>query len=436
VRYPSVQRAGTKVLDLRANRPVVRDAIQTLPASTPPTQPYWLRKEGTAGLFHVDDPSLIGRPENPPAFPIEYVFEVGRQTLVISGEPVAAATDPANATMRRRLDVIPPVSLRFASGVQLFAPDAARPVTVELTAARARAAGTVQLEAPTGWRVTPASQPFRLAGVGEQARFTFTVTAPDQLATAKLEASVEIDGARFNHQRIEIRYDHMPFQLLQPAARLKAVSLDLAIRGRHVGYLPGAGDDVAGCLEHMGYAVTQLTGADLTLEKLRPLDAVVIGIRAFNIRTDLAEHLPALFAYVEAGGNVIAQYNLSNGLGANWLAPFHLRISRDRVTDENAPVTFLAPDHPSLTTPNHISKADFDGWVQERGLYFPDQWDERFTAILASADLGETPLRGGLLVARHGKGYFVYTGLAWFRQLPEGVPGAYRLFANLVSLGK
>jgi len=193
---------------------------------------------------------------------------------------------------------------------------------------------------------------------------------------------------------------------------------------------------VAGCLEHMGYAVTPLTGADLTQETLRPLDAVVIGIRAFNTRTDLAGRVPALFAYVEAGGNVIAQYNLGNGLGANWLAPFHLRISRDRVTDEHAPVTFLAPDHPSLTTPNHITEADFDGWVQERGLYFPDQWDERFTAILASGDPGETPLRGGLLVARHGKGYFVYTGLAWFRQLPEGVPGAYRLFANLVSLGK
>ena len=132
----------------------------------------------------------------------------------------------------------------------------------------------------------------------------------------------------------------------------------------------------------------------------------------------------------------IAQYNLSDGLDANWLAPFHLRISRDRVTDEHAPVTFLAPDHPALTTPNRITQADFDGWVQERGLYFPDQWDERFTAILASGDPGETPLRGGLLVARHGKGYFVYTGLAWFRQLPEGVPGAYRLFANLVSLGK
>jgi hypothetical protein len=146
--------------------------------------------------------------------------------------------------------------------------------------------------------------------------------------------------------------------------------------------------------------------------------------------------LPALFAYVEAGGTVIAQYNLASGLGADWLAPFRLRISRDRVTDETAPVTFLVPDHRSLTTPNHITNGDFDGWVQERGLYFPDQWDERFTAVLASGDPGETPLRGGLLVARHGNGYFVYTSLAWFRQLPEGVPGAYRLFANLVSLGQ
>lgn len=435
VRYPSIQRAVTTVLDLRADQPVVRDETQVLPATTPPSQPYWLRKAGTAGLFHVDDPSLIGRPENPAALPIEYVFEVGGQTLVISGEPMKAA-DPANATTRRRLDVIPPVSLRFVPDVQLFAPGAERPVTVEITAARARVAGTVQLEVPTGWRITTASQRFHLDQAGQRALFTFTVTAPAQLATATLEGSVEVNGARFNTQRIEFRYDHIPFQLLQPVARLKAVSLDLAIRGRNIGYLAGAGDDMAGSLEGMGYIVTQLTGADLIPDKLRPLDAVVIGIRAFNTRKDIAGHLPALFEYIEAGGNVIAQYNLSDGLGANWLAPFRLRISRDRVTDEHAPVTFLAPDHPVLTSPNRITKADFDGWVQERGLYFPDQWDERFTAILASGDPGEVPLRGGLLVARHGKGYFVYTSLAWFRQLPEGVPGAYRLFANLVSLGK
>lgn len=436
VRYPSLQRTVTKAVELRADQPVVRDDTQILPVGSPSSQPYWLRREGSAAMFNIDDLSLISRPENPAAFPIEYAFEVGGQTLVISGEPVQAAADPANETMRRRLVVIPPVSLRFLSDVQLFAPGAERPVTVELTAARASVAGTVQLEVPTGWRISTASQRFHLDQAAQRARFTFTVTAPAELATATLEGSVEVNGARFNTQRIEFRYGHIPLQLLQPVARLKAVSLDLAIRGRHIGYLAGAGDDVAGSLGGMGYAVTQLTGADLIPDKLRTLDAVVIGIRAFNTRKDLAAHLPALFDYVEAGGNVVVQYNLPGGLGENWLAPFHLRISRDRVTDEHAPVTFLAPDHPALTSPNRITSADFDGWVQERGLYFPDQWDERFSPILAFGDPGEIPLRGGLLVARHGKGYFVYSSLAWFRQLPAGVPGAYRLFANIISLGK
>jgi LmbE family N-acetylglucosaminyl deacetylase len=434
VRYPSIRRAITKSLALRPDRPAVRDATQMLPAATSPSQPYWLRKEGTAGVFHVDDPSLIGQPENPPAFPIEHVFAVGRETLVIPDEPTAPA--PGRAAGRRRLDVIAPVSLRFVPPVQLFAPGADRVVTVEITAARADAAGTVQIEIPAGWKAAPASRPFRLAGVGERVRAAFTVAAPAEPATARLGASVEVKGVRYRQQRLELRYDHIPVQLLQPPASLRAVSLDLTIRGRRVGYLPGAGDDVAAGLGFMGYQVIPLTGADLTPETLRTLDAVVIGIRAFNTRGDLAGRLPALFAFVEAGGNVIAQYNHLDGLGAGWLDPFQLRISRDRVTDEQAPVTFLAPEHPVLTAPNRITTADFDGWVQERGLYFPDQWDERFTPVLASGDPGETPLRGGLLVARHGQGYVVYTGLAFFRQLPEGVPGAYRLFANLISLGK
>jgi len=435
VRYPSIQRQLLTALDLRPDQPSVRDDAQTLPASTPPSQPYWLRQPGTAGMFHVDDPSLIGRPENPPAFPIEYVFEIGGQTLVISGEPMQAG-DSVDAATRRRLNVIPPVSLRFVPSVQLFAPGTERPVMVELTAARADVSGIVQLEVPNGWRISTGSERFHLDQAGQRATYTFHVTAPAQPVTATLEGSVEVNGARFNTERIEFRYNHIPVQLLQPVARLKAVSLDLAIRGHTVGYLAGAGDEIARSLESMGYTVTQLTGADLIPEKLRSLDAVVIGIRAFNTRKDLADHVPALFEYVEDGGNVIAQYNLPTGLSANWLAPFQLHISRDRVTDEEAPVTFLAPDHPALSRPNRITTADFDGWVQERGLYFPDKWDEGFSPILAFGDPGEVPLRGGLLVARHGKGYFVYTSLAWFRQLPEGVPGAYRLFANLISLGK
>ena len=203
-----------------------------------------------------------------------------------------------------------------------------------------------------------------------------------------------------------------------------------------MGYLPGAGDSVAKSLEEMGYTVTTLTGGDLTPERLRGLDAVVIGVRALNVRDDLAEGLPALFAFVESGGTVVMQYNRPERLRNSKFAPYPLQLSQARVTDENAAVTFLAPDHPALTTPNKITTADFEGWVQERGIYYPDQWDDHFTPILACSDPDEAPLKGGLLVAKHGRGHFVYTGLVFFRQLPEGVPGAYRLFANLVSLGK
>jgi len=427
--------ANGKAVELRADQPVVHENSWIVPPGTPPSQPYWLRRDGTAGLFTVDDPSLIGRPENPPVVAVEHVFEVGSQSLVIRTEPLTAA-DPANPGLRRRLTVIAPVSLRFIAGVQLFQLGATRPVVIEVTAARVGSAGTLQLDAPAGWNVTPASQRFRLGGVGERARFTFTVTAPPRPVTAALGASAEINGRRFDQQRVEVRYDHVPLQVLQPSARAKTMSLQLATRGHHVGYVPGAGDEVPAALEQMGYAVTSLTGADLTADRLRGLDAVVMGVRAFNVRTDLAPRLPALFTYVESGGTLVVQYNTLDRLPDNWLTPFVLHLSRDRVTDEHAPMTVLAPGHPVLTTPNAITPADFDGWVQERGLYFADRWDERFTPILACSDPGEAPLKGGLLVARHGNGYAIYTGLAWFRQLPEGVPGAYRLFANLVSLGK
>lgn len=435
VRHVGGPRAMGTPVQLRPDKPVVRHSTYRLPVATPPSQPYWLRREGSAGLFDVDDARLIGRAEDPSTLPVEYVFDVGAERLVITGEAMPAP-DPGGRAVRRRLAVIAPVSLRFIAGVHLFAPGAARPVTVEVSAARAHAAGTVQVEAPPGWTVTPPSQPFRLGAAGERARFTFTVTAPAEHATARLGASVVIDDRRFDRQRVDVRYDHLPMQLLQPPARTRAVSLELARRGRRVGYLPGAGDEVPAALEQMGYEVTSLTSGDLTLEQLSRLDAVVIGIRAFNVRADLPGHLRALFEYVEAGGTVVAQYNTLVGLRDGWLAPFQLRLSRDRVTDEHAPVTILAPEHPALTTPNRITAADFEGWVQERGLYFPAQWDDRFTPILAVGDAGEAPLTGGLLAARHGKGHFVYTSLAWFRQLPEAVPGAYRLFANLVSLGK
>ncbi len=437
VRYPAIRRQVDQEIVLSSERPVERDISEKIPVSAPLSHPYWLRLRPNTGMFHVADRSLIGQAENPPAFPIEHIFQVGDQIVTIPDEPVQVVSDAGQpAEAHRRLDIVAPVSLRFLSDVAVFAPGSKRRVEIEVTALRPDISGPLKMDVPSGWRVTPASHSVRMASIRQQERFSFTVTAPKTPGTADLFASVAIDGVTCDRQRVEIRYGHIPLQLLQTPVSLKAISLDLAIRGKRIGYLMGAGDSVDECLEQMGYSVTQLTGADLTKEKLHRLDAVIIGIRAYNVRTDLASGMSALFAYARKGGTVIVQYNRPNDLKINTLAPYTLQLSQDRVTEENAAVTFLAPDHPVLHSPNQITQADFQGWVQERGSYFPRQWGQEFTPILACGDTGETPLQGGLLVAHHGKGYFVYTGLAWFRQLPAGVPGAYRLFANLVSLGK
>lgn len=409
-----------------------------VPANVPVSHPYWLREETTAGMFRVADAKLIGQPENAPPFLVDCTFDVGDQKLVVSSEPLAPGKPGKPG---RRLAVISPVSLRFGSGVALFTPGAKKTIAVEVTAARAGERGQLRLEVPAGWTVSPATQPFALTKNGEKTSLSFAVTAPAQAASGTVLAVAEVGGVKFSHQRFEIRYDHIPLQLLQAPARLKVAAFDHSVRGKNVGYLPGAGDDTVEALEQLGYAVTTLKGADLTAEKLRGLDAVVIGVRAFNERSDLAANFPGLLAYVEAGGTVIAQYNRPNGLKAQQLGPYELSIQGPapalRVTEENAPVLFLAPDHAALTRPNRLGPADFVGWVQERGAYFPSSWDQaHYTPVLAMNDAGEQPLKSSLLVAKHGKGYYVYTGLAFFRQLPAGVPGGYRLFANLLALGK
>ncbi len=436
VRYPEIKKEVKKLIELHVDESSSWDSIEKLPTTTPLTQPFWLRTEGTPGMFRIDDPELIGVAENSPSFPIEDVFEVAGQKLVIDDQPVQVTTNSTGTEIRRRLDVIPPVSLRFTSGVSLVSPGSSQSVEVEIVASRANAKGSLQLEAPAGWKVLPLKQPFKLAQVGERGLFEFTITSPMQPATARIIACAEINGVLYRNAREEINYPHIPPQLLQPLATMKAVNLNLVTRGHMVGYLPGAGDSLDENLKQMGYVVKILDDAKLTSEQLLGLDAVVIGVRAFNERKNIASALPKLFAYVKDGGTVIAQYNRSDNLKTNAIAPYDLHLSRDRVTDEKAAIIFLAPENPVLNKPNKITTADFHGWVQERGLYFPDKWDEHFTPILACNDPGEPSRKGGLLVAQFGKGYFVYTGLAFFRQLPAGVPGAYRLFANLVSIGK
>jgi LmbE family N-acetylglucosaminyl deacetylase len=441
---------------LQPDKMAIRDCVAIVPENAQLTEPYWLSEEPGIGLFHVSDteqyrirpwdniwsatnrgPELIAQPENPPTFLAGDVFYVKGQGLVIESEPVQAGTESGKFEARRPLKVIAPVALHCEDQVKLFEPNSSREVTFAVTAARGNLKGELSLVTPDGWKISPATQAFDFAAAGEQKKFSFTVTAPPQATNAQFTARAKIGDQIYDNDRIEISYPHIPAQLLQPLARCKVISLDLTVRGKKVGYVPGAGDTVADALKEMGCEVTMLSGGDLTTNRLKAFDAVVIGIRAFNVRTDLVAHLPALFDFVSNGGNLIEQYNRpGNDLKTDSFAPYSLRISNDRVTDETAPMTFLAPEHPALNTPNKITAADFDGWIQERGIYFPNQWDEHFTPLLACADPGEAPKNGSLLVAKYGQGYFVYTGLDFFRELPAGVPGAYRLFANLISLGK
>ncbi len=410
------------------------ESFRDLPVDTALTHPYWLELPSTVGMAQVADPALIGTPENAAAYAMVYTFTVGGETLAVPVAPVEVTRDRVRGELRDTLQVMAPVAVSFAQSLEHFAPGATREVTVEVRAARDGMHGDLNLVVPAGWTVAPAKQPFALAKVGDVAQASFSVTAPGRTEVAKLAVQATVGGRTFNRAPQVVTYEHIPVQVLQPVATLTAMSFALETRGQRIGYLPGAGDTTAEALALMGYEVRTLTDADLTAEGLAGLDAVVIGIRAFNTRADLPARAPALWDFVAAGGNVVVQYNTVGGFPAESLAPYPLSLSRDRVTDETAAVTMLVPEHPAMVGPNHLSAADFTGWVQERGLYFPNQWDDAYMPLLRMADPGEGPLDGSLLVAKHGEGWFVYTGLSLFRELPAGVPGAYRLLANLVSL--
>ncbi|HEY1847967.1 MAG TPA: PIG-L family deacetylase, partial [Opitutaceae bacterium] len=273
VRYPSLharERVG-RVLSPGAEASVSTE--HALPEDAPLTEPYWLKAPETPGMFRVDDASLIGSPESPAPLPVEYVFAVGGQEITLHGEALYHEAGPKGVA--RRPFVIPPVSLRFPIAVRLFEPGAARDVEVEVTASRPGSSGTLALEVPAGWGVAPASRPFGLAAAGDTALLRFSVTPPASPGTADVGAVAIVAGKRFDTARTEIRYAHIPPQLLQPKAQLKAVCADLAIRGRAVGYLPGAGDSTAAALEQMGYSVRVLADKDVTADGLRGLDAVV-----------------------------------------------------------------------------------------------------------------------------------------------------------------
>jgi LmbE family N-acetylglucosaminyl deacetylase len=436
VRFPLSGDSMKMDAALPSNELVTKDLSCKIPENTPYSEPYWLRKPGTLGAFAVDDQKLIGLPENPPELPVEIVLQVNGLELRYVVEAKYRTVDPVAGELRRRLVIAPPVFANVANGVFVFPTSRPKSVSVHVTAATGPVKGELKLAAPQGWEVSPASVPIDLKEAEAETAATFTVKPPDRNSEGTLRAIVAIDGREYSFERVRISYPHIGVHTLMPPAEVKLVRADIRKKGDRIGYIPGAGDDVPESLQQIGYSVKILSESDIRANNLAQFSAVVLGVRAYNTQERISNWLPELFAYVKAGGVVIAQYNTLADLKTGQFGPYPLEISRDRVTDENAEVRILASNHPLMTTPNKITTKDFEGWVQERGLYFPKKWDPAWTQILSCNDPKEKPLDGGLLVSKLGKGFFIYTSYSWFRQLPAGVPGPYRLFANMLSLGK
>jgi hypothetical protein len=307
------------------------------------------------------------------------------------------------------------------------------------SAAGSPVAGTLRLDAPAGWRVEPGHTELRLDRRGDSRIVRFTVTPPaGHNGHAELRASFASDRGTFGRAHAIIDYPHIrPHALYRDATVATALFPVRIADGLRVGYIEGAGDDGALALRQLGADVQILDGDHLAAGDLSGFHAIVAGIRAYEVRPDLIAHNQRLLDYARDGGTFIVQYNKYELVEGGFM-PFPATMSRPhgRITDPAAPVTLLEPAHPALDGPNRITSADFDGWVQERGLYYLASWDDRYTPLLAMADPGSETLSGALVAARVGQGWYVYTGLALFRQLPEAVPGAWRLLANLVSLGR
>jgi LmbE family N-acetylglucosaminyl deacetylase len=426
----------SKAVALPLNEPVHESFEVTFPAGTLCSQPYWMQEGRTEGLHPGGTPEVAGLPEGPPALSV--TFHLTAQGVAFD-LPVLVKYRFADQVLGERyqpLVVVPPVMVNFSQPVQVLADAGPRQISLVAVAGKREVAGKLKLQVTGGWRVEPAELPFALAKPGDEVRLTATLTPPAEPRTGTLTVLAETGGpAAPARGVVRIDYPHVPLQTLFPPAELKLVRLDLKQGGRRIGYVMGAGDEIPAALRPLGYQVDLLTDADLAAD-LSGYDAIIVGIRAFNIRPALAQLNPRLLDYVAAGGTEIVLYSVDQGLVTHAVGPFPFRISNTRITDENAAMTFLAPDHPALNRPNRITQADFQGWVQERGTYFAEDWDARYVPIFSGRDPGELPSSGCLIVAKQGKGFFVYTGLTFFRQLPAGVPGAYRIFANLLALGR
>ncbi|HLY18719.1 MAG TPA: PIG-L family deacetylase [Bryobacteraceae bacterium] len=418
---------------LDANQPVNSQLKFTVSADQPYSQPFWLREPKQGDTYAIPDQQLIGLPDDPPALKLRFTLEASGVVFDLVRPVEHRYIDRVDGEQTRALTVVPPVAVNLRRDMVLFPDGGGRKVDIEVRADVPNAAGDVRLSLDPGWTADPGSRTFEEAKAGEQQPLAFEVK-PGQLPDppSQLRAMARVGDRDIGVGMLVISHPPLPPLTVFPPAVVKLVRADVRVTARRVGYVMGAGDEMPDAIRQLGCEVTLLASSDLAQGDLAGFDAIVTGVRAYNTRADLRANLPRLLEYARNGGTLIDQYNVTD---ANLMpvGPYPFKVGRERVSVEEAPVTLPDPAHQLLHKPNEITQKDFDGWIQERGLYFASEWDPRYQTVLESHDPGEKPQAGGMLYARYGKGVYIFSGYSWFRELPAGVSGAYRIFANMLS---
>jgi len=406
------------------------------PHNTEYSNPYWLKNKKQKGMFTVEDQQLriLAQTEND--FPVVFSLEIEETLIDFTKNIVYKFNSPENGETYRPFLLLPEIVVSFADDVLVFAEGNPKEIEVKIKAITNKINGVINIEEPDNWDISPKRAYFDFSKKGEEMIAKFTITPPKFPDKNVLKAIVNANGETFTQKLIEIDYQHIPKQSILKEAVSKVICLDLKKSKKNIAYLMGAVDEIPKGLEQIGYNVTLISVDELTEENLSKFETIILGIRAYNTISELKLKNKILNKYVENGGTLIMQYTTTayrGNMDLSDFAPYSLTIGRERVTDENAKVSFVNSQHKVLSYPNKITESDFEDWIQERGLYFAKEWSDEFEPIFSMNDKGESPKQGSLLIAKHGKGHFVYTGISFFRQIPNGTSGAYRLLVNLIE---
>jgi LmbE family N-acetylglucosaminyl deacetylase len=427
---------------LQVNRPSDWTVRVALPQTLAMTQPYWLEEPMEKGAFVVKDRNKIGQPDADPGLKAMFRLRLGEFSIEYQVPVLYKYTDPVKGEQYQPLAILPAMELNFVQDNYLQRRDSSVQVRVRFASNRRDSVDyDLQFIHSNQWSASREKFPFRGHMENEATSF-FRPTKADIAGSFAETIGIQATDKRgrvYQHYRRDIQYDHIPHIIYFARARTNIIHTDLRTTQKKIGYIPGAGDKIPQALELMGYEVVMLGEKEISRNHLAQFDAIITGVRAYNTNAWMNRYYEELMDYVQQGGRMIVQYNTSSSIGPvrGRIAPYNFDISRTRVTLENAPVTLMNPADPIWNSPNKISSADFENWVQERSIYHATNWDKKnFEALIKMGDPGETPDDGSLIRAKYGKGQFIYTGWVFFRQLPAGVPGAYRILANLVESGE